>query len=387
MLTVKAFRSISEIAVNDWNSINTENSYYKSHEFLNIIEKSNIENSDFWYIIIYRGDEMIGATVFSSFVVSLDLFLDDGGKKVVKFIRKSFPKFLMIRFLFCGIPISQGKNTILIKNNLYSKEILETIVNEAKSIAKANKIKFMNFKEFYFDENSIINHLSSLGFTRSWSIPSADFYNRFDSFADYFQTLRYSFRRQIIKSMRKVNFESVGVFQNSLNTDHVVIEVVNSQEVDAKIVYEQYLNVMANASTVLEYLNLDFFENFLKYSKQAKMLLLKKESRIIANAILVEEKDILNFMLIGIDEEYRNVYDSYFNILNAVIAYGINKKFPKIVLGQTSYYAKSRLGGEFSQMVTYNYSSNKLINIIIRLFNKIIFPKVKLQQYRVFKDC
>src|SRR3989339_934457 len=385
MLSIKTYKSINEINSSDWNAAITNNDYFKSHEFLKIIEESNIENSTFWYIMVFENNEIIGAAVFSSFIVSLDLFLDKQGKKAVKLIRKFFPNFLRIRFLFCGLPISLGKDTILIKDTRYKDVILEAIVKESKLIAKTNKIKIINFKEFYLNDKIGLNKLLSLGFIQSWSIPYIDFHNTYENFSAYLQALRHTFRRQIKSNMSKVNFDAVGVVQEKLDFDHAVIEIINPCNADANTIYEQYINIMSKASSVLEFLNVDFFVNYLKNTNQSKILILRKNSTIIGNAILVEEGNKLTFMLIGIREEYRNIYATYFNILNAVIAYGIHNKFAKIGMGQTSYYVKTRMGGQLTPMVTYNYSSNKFINIMLKVFNKLIFPKVNPQQYKVFK--
>ena len=385
MFLIKTFKSITDISASDWNAINADNDYFKTYEFIKIIEESNIENSRFWYIMVFENNEIIGAAVFSSFIVSLDLFFDEQGKKAVKLIRKLFPNFLRIRFLFCGLPISLGKDSILIKNINYTNAILEAIVNESRSIAKINKIKIINFKEFFLNEKYRLNHLLTLGFIKSWSIPYVDFYNKYENFSAYLQALRHSFRRQIKSNMSKVNFNAVGIVQEKLDFDHAIVEIINPCNADANIIYEQYLNIMSKASSVLEFLNLEFFANFLKNTKQSKILILRKNATIIGNAILVEEGKTLTFMLIGIREEYRDRYASYFNILNAVIAYGIQNKFTKIGMGQTSYYVKTRMGGQLAPMVTYNFSSNKLINLILKVFNKLIFPEVNPWQYKVFK--
>jgi predicted N-acyltransferase len=287
--------------------------------------------------------------------------------------------------LFCGLPISLGKNAILIKNSSYTNGVLEAIVNESKCIAKANKIKILNFKEFYVNQKPGLNHLLSLGFIQSWSIPYVDFNNTFENFQAYLQALRHPFRRQIKSNLPKVNFEAVGIFQEKLNSEHAVIEVINPKNADAAIIYAQYINIMSKAESVLEFLNLDFFEYFLKNTSCSKILILRNNAEIIGNAILVEEGEKLTFMLIGIREAYRNTFASYFNIVNAVIAYGIQNKFAKIALGQTSYYVKMRMGGQLAPMVTYNYAGNKLLHFILKIFNKLIFPEVAPKQLHVFK--
>ena len=83
MISIKTYRSIIEIDPELWDSLNNNNDYFKSHEFINIIESSDIENSVFWYLLFFSGTEVIGAAVLCSFIISLDLFIDEKTKKAI----------------------------------------------------------------------------------------------------------------------------------------------------------------------------------------------------------------------------------------------------------------------------------------------------------------
>jgi len=375
-------RSITAIEPGDWDKLNTTGDYFKSHEFIKIIEDSDIENSIFWYVLIYNGDSLSAAAVFCSFRMNLGLFLEGFGRKAVKFTRMVFPQFMKVRFLFCGLPISLGKDAILIKDPLQTSEIIRILADESKKIAAENKIKVTCFKEFF--PGSGAAYLEELGFIKAWSIPYLGFNNTFNSFAEYLQRLRHPFRRQILKSLPKADLSAVGVTGTRLNSDHAILEVAVLNPADADTLYAQYLNIMSKATNILEYLNIDFFRNVLAFSTKGKLLLLKKDDLIIGNALLAEEEHKLTFMLIGIQEEYRYQYNTYFNLLNAVIAYGIQHGYPTIGLGQTSYYAKMRLGGQNHPMVIYNHSNNKLVHWTLKVFNNLIFPELYIKDLKVY---
>lgn len=211
------------------------------------------------------------------------------------------------------------------------------------------------------------------------------FENKWISYQSYLCDMRSSFRRQISHNLSKADFKLIGYENKNLDTDHALIEIVKPSEVDPDIIYSQYLNVLSRSDSVLEILNKDFFVNFLNRSTCSKVIVLRKEKYILGNAIIVEEGRKLTFMLVGIQEEYRNKYATYFNLVNAVIIYGIENHFKEIGLGQTSYYLKSRIGGKIKPMVIFNYSPDKLINYLFKILNNILFPDLKLKTYHVFK--
>ena len=386
MITVKRFRSIKDIDPVVWNAINTTNSFFKSYEFLKCIEESGIENSIYWYLLFYSDKEITGATVLSSFEISMDLFLDKAGKKLVHQVRRVFPSFLRVRFLFCGIPISVGKDTILIKNNNCRDEIIDTLVTEMKNIGKELKIPILCIKEFFLDNEYNIDQCRKSGFIRSWSIPYISMDVNWSSFDDYLKGLRHTYRRQIVKSLRKVDFSLLGIDNPALNKDHAVISISPKQAGTATIFYEQYCQVMNNATVILEVLNRQFFENFISsMGEKIDMLTISKDQTVLGSAILVKEEEKLTFLLVGFDYCRRDEYSVYFNLIYGVIAYAIKFGFKKIDLGQTSCYIKQRVGGKGRNMVTYLHSPKIIINLLLRVFNKWISPEVHLKTHHVFK--
>lgn len=382
MLNVKKYRSIKEIDSTLWDSINENGSYFKSYEFIQCVEDSNIEDSKFWYLLFYDEGKIVGATVLCSFIISLDLFLDKFSKKIVHYIRKIFPSFLNIQFLFCGIPISIGKDTLLIKDNNYKKEIINILSYELKQLSKSINASLISIKEYYLDYD--LYELEKEGFIKSWSIPYFEMEVHWSSFNEYLKNLRHPFRRQILKSLDKVDFSVLDFNSSGLNQDHAIITIERDDHCTPEVFYNQYLQVMNHAEVVLETLNLSFFENLFKNCTPLDIISVRKD-KTLGSAILIKENDMLVFLLVGINYTDRDKYNVYFNLVYAILMYAIKFGFKKIGLGQTSNYVKQRIGGIPKQMVVYNYSNSFFIRFLLKTFNKFIFPKHVLMDFFVFK--
>ena len=163
---VKCFRSISEIGEHLWDNVHQQQDFFHSYKFLLCIEKSRIENCQLWYLLFYRGEKVIGSAVLSLFEIRLDLFAGKTLQKVSYVFREVFPNFLKINVLFCGLPISIGKNTLSIINSIYYKEILNSLVGQMQIIALEHKINYLCLKEFREDETIWLDVLGQLDFIK-----------------------------------------------------------------------------------------------------------------------------------------------------------------------------------------------------------------------------
>ena len=308
MVSFKIYRSISEIDREVWASANIDNDYFKSYGFLKIVEESNIENSQFWYFLFLFDNRIIGAAVLSSFNVALELFLDEKGKSLVYGIRKIFPNFLNIGFLFCGIPVSIGKETLLIIDAGFTGHIITILVREMKRIAIENKIPVLDFKEYFLNHKYEMKYVTESGFIRTWSLPYMSMKITWDSFDEYLHSMRHSYRRQILKQMIKTDFSDFGINQDGLLKDCARIVYGSNKNFSPGLFFSLYSQVMDNAVVVLERLNLKFFENLLKDNEKIEIISIKKEDEILGSALLVKENKKLVFILVGFNYEYREKY-------------------------------------------------------------------------------
>jgi hypothetical protein len=146
MLTAKRYKSIHEIEPSLWNSILGDNDVFHTHDFISIVEDSKVENADFYYLLIYDRDQLVGTTVFSAFTVSLDLFISNSA--FVQKIKKIFPKLFSIKVLACGLPASFGQLNLKIADEKYAAEVSSIIADEMKTLSNKLRISLLTVKEF-----------------------------------------------------------------------------------------------------------------------------------------------------------------------------------------------------------------------------------------------
>jgi predicted N-acyltransferase len=385
MVSFKIYRSISEIEPEAWDSVNTDNDYLKSYSFLRIIEESDIESSKFWYFLFFNENQIVGATVLSAFNVALELFLDDTSKSLVYKIRKVFPGFMNVTFLFCGIPISVGKETLLIKDTRFTEPIIKTLIKEMRRIGIENKISILNFKEYFLDHKYEMKFVTENGFLKSWTLPYMRLKIAWSSFEEYLHSMRHTFRRQVLNQMVKTDFSIFGIRQEGLLPDCAKIVYGNRGNFNPNLFFSLYSKVMDHAEVVLERLNPRFFEKFIKDNEKVEIISIIKDDAILGSAILVKEDKKLIFLLVGFNYEFRDKYGVYFNLIYGIIAYAIENKYEILDMGQTSNYAKARVGGVGIPMVTYVCSPKKFLFFLLKVFNRVIFPETRLKVYNVFK--
>ena len=108
--------------------------------------------------------------------------------------------------------------------------------------------------------------------------------------------------------------------------------------------------------------------------------------KIVSSAVVVFHGDTLTFMLVGKDEE-KDEYDSYFNLVYAIISVGIQHGCKKIKMGQTAYWVKQCVGATPEDEFIYLASRKPFVHWILRSLRHVIFPQTKLKAANVFKSA
>lgn len=390
-LEVQSFNSIKEIDKKLWNSINKNQDIFHSYEFLCSVEESKIEDSKFWYLIAYFKGKPIGSAALSSFCVLLDLFTNKNIQKVINLIRKKFPKLLKIRVLFCGLPISIGKNSITISNGFFLNNFIYEVVMQMEKIASQHEINFLCFKEYKEDEVKWFDKLTEFGFIKLDSLPYVKMQVHWSTFDEYLSSMRHNYRRQIKNSLFNPTEKHPIICEYQFSTDisahSEILMLFRPSEFDHQKFFNLYLQVMDRAKNKLEILNEDFFKNvFKQLDKKSMILTVIKDNSIYGAAYLVLDSNKITFLLAGLDYNYRDYHNVLINLIYGIIQIAIDKKCKSIELGQTSYELKQRVGGKCTDEYFFLKSSSLVMNTIIRIFKPLLFPKTIINCRRVFND-
>ena len=388
-ITVKCRRSITEIDEKLWDSLLSGSNVFHSHTFLKCIEDARVENSKFWYLLFFVGEKPVGSAVLSLFAVSLDLLSGKLIAQLCKFIRKFFPGFMKIKILFCGTPVSAGKNNLVICTESLKNKIIDLLVNQMKTIAKENKVIMLCLKEICAQECEWLNPDADYNFIRARSIPFVKLYLRkeWNTFSDYLKAMRYNYRRQIKHSLRKLSIKEIDSQFSPSNPGKDIPQLIVKRpgKNDASAFHKLYLEVMEKAENKLEILNLEFFENvFFNIKDICYLVSLVDKEKELGSALVMHLNHTMVFFLIGLDYDQNRKYDTYFNLIYRIISLAIEKKCSMLELGQTSYYFKQRCGGSCEEMFFYIKSLNKPLHFLLSFFQPLLFPRTEVNKLHVF---
>lgn len=317
----------------EWDKL-CKNNIYMSKKFMMFMEKVNYCNQS--YHLFYKNNKLyIG---FMMFERRFNLFIFTNKYKIN----------LPMKFIY--LPLSVSHPSIVWNED---KTELTKVLNSMKGIKIIINV----------DTEELDN------FSKGHYLPICTLENKWNTFDEYLNSMRASYRRRINQALKKGETITYELLPN--NKDFT-LEMYN--------LYEQVFN---HSEYSLEKLTVDFFRNDI-----AKTILLKINNKIEAFIQLIEDRnnDMLIFEFCGYNYEIAHDYDIYYNMLSEITKYAIDNKFKYVQFGQTAYDAKLKFGAK----MYYNYyllsHSNKFINALIRKYNDKLQYKVVDYDFNVFKE-
>lgn len=373
-MEVKIYNSITEIKKEKWNAIVGRNRLICRHEYLEAIEKSQINDCRFWYPVVYDQDQIIAHTCVYFISTELDTFARGITKKIINLIRRVWKNFLIMRSLECGTPVALG-NTFSYKDGVDRTIILKRLVQEIESLAKKIKINIVLFRDFYDEELWPNNHLQQSGYEIIHNLPNTKLKLKWNSFNEYLFSLRSHYRCEIKKQINKcqqkdITFELIRDFSPYGNE----LERLWMQSYNCAKEYRR------------EKLTSFFFENINKYlGNQSAIILIKKGELAIGFSLLLLDEHTLVYLFCGLDYTYNQKYGVYFNLFYKVIELGIKEKMKDIDMGITTFSPKKRLGGNVFSLHMYIKHFNPLLNKIVPKIFEITTPQHNMKEKNIFK--
>ena len=207
------------------------------------------------------------------------------------------------------------------------------------------------------------------GFSKGHYLPICIINNRWNSFDEYLNSMRSSYRRRINLALKK--------------GENIKYEILENNKDFTDEMYSLYEQVFNHSEYSLEKLTVDFFRNDI-----AKTILLKIEDKVEAFIQIIEDRnnDMLIFEFCGYNYEIASDYDIYYNMIAEIVKYAIDNKFKYIQLGQTAYDAKLKFGADMYNNYYLLAHSNKFINWLIKKNNNFLQYKVQEYNFNVFKE-
>lgn len=373
-MKIQSFTNIQDVNKSIWEQNLNELEYFHNTTFLEIVQNSAIQNCKLEFLTISEENEIIATAVVGVFTMELNMFIKPNF--FTKTIKKISPNFFNINLIFCGTPVSIGHSNLYINLNFKDKtqEIINLIQTKIDELSKRHKVNFFSFKEFREKEateleSSLINN----DYFKAHSLPTIDLI--FDE-ENYFESLSKNKRRQINNSLKKIGFTFQNINFNTLNQNGFLFSIKAAKDFSPDLFHANYLKILGRSKTKFETLNLEFFNFFFK-KENGTILSLEKDNAIIASFLFLEQANSITFVWVS-RENKKDDFDSYFNLMSAMIKWAVQKQKKVIYLGQTTYYTKMRMGGKPEGLYLFFKAKNKLLNKILKIANRFIFPEIKL---------
>lgn len=366
LFTIKHINSLDDIDKSTWDATINSNIPHLKYDYLKVLENSFKENLSFYYLLIYKDDQLIVTT--TAFIKS-DFYLDSAAtykyKKVCNNMRKVYKNFLKHKALICGSPISEFNHLNICSEYItFRNDILKLIIQELNLIAKENKINMVLFKDIKcenLDKKLIFNNC---GYTRFYSMPGTQLSIPFSSFDEYLKTLKIGFRNTIESKINR-----------SKNFLHLTVEIVSDFSPYINDIYKLYLNTYNKSEVKPEKLTKNFFyelKNILGDSVCS--ILCKLDGRLCGVTILLNSNATCTTLCFGLDYSVAHKYDLYYLMLYKSIEYSIENNKKTLLLGQTNYISKIELNAKLTPLIIYvkfnNILKSKMYLLLFNMFLK-----------------
>jgi len=350
----KIVDSIGKINRDDWDSL--FGNIPEGYEFYDTLEKSNLKQFSFHYLILYRDGNILSIAPLFVADFYIDIVLDGLIKKVIRSVRRFIPRFFVLKTLFCGSPF--GENGVLGTPEDFKdpRLLVAGLVKVMHNFSKENKIPFIIFKDFLKGDTPLLDFLEQKGFLKVDSFPSVRMELNFSSSEEYFGSLSPSTRRDLRRKIKK-----------AYSKGKIKIRVVDSVEDIIDEIYNLYLNTYHAGEVKFEFLTKDFFINVSRNLKpHTKYFLYYVEDRLAAFNLCFVYDHLLIDKFIGFDYQIARQCYLYFVSWCFNIEWCLKNSIRFYQVGQTDYEPKIKLGGSLVPLYAYFKYNNFFLNLLMK---------------------
>jgi len=361
-ITYKIYDSINKIDQKDWDAVFGD--IPESYTFYKALGNSDLVEFVFYYLVIYRDNEIVLIAPLFSADFNLDIAVEGLLLRIIKLIRKVFPRFLILKTLFCGSPF--GEHGVLgIKEDFrLNPELIPQLLTGIKDLAFKLGAPLTIFKDFLRGSTLLLDLLRHKGFTKVESFPTVLLDLNFSSFEEYLKSLGGSTRKSLNKKLRQAYARG--------NIEVKLVQDVSSQ-IDQII--KLYEGTYHSGSTKFERLTKKFF---LQVSDDlyahTRFFLYYVDGSLAAFNLCFIYKDLLIDKFIGFNYDISNRYNLYFVSWAYNIKWCIDNSLRYYHPGQTDYEPKIRLGGKIIPLYAYLKHKNIFFNLLLKLLALLLKP-------------
>lgn len=372
---VEVQKDIAAVDASQWDSVLGPDDLQMSHRFIRACQSADIEHAEYRFVSIEDGEGIACVAALSCFDVKLELLTTRRLRTMVVGVRRAYDRFLRVRALFCGLPVSFGRPCLRFRRDASRRECLRALEDVMTHTARELDASIVCWKEFDAAEASELGALEEFGYVRAASLPSCRLEVRWSSFAEYVGQMRSPYRRQVHRS------------QQMARAAGLEVRTVEDLAPWRRQLYELYDQVMDRVEFQLERLPPSFFDELNReFPAEVSAILAERDGRVVAHAIVLDSPGLCAFLLAGIDYERNRDTNAYVTVVTKVVEHAIRRGAAALEMGQTSYDIKRRLGAHATPRFLYLRHRSRAVHGLLRMARTSLFPERGYPPRHVFRD-
>jgi predicted N-acyltransferase len=358
----QVLNSITQINEKEWD--NSFGDIPEGYNFYKTLEDSHLQDFTFYYMVLRQGQEIVLIAPLFVTDFNLDIGVEGWLKSAIEGVRKVFPRFLVLKTLFCGSVFGEH-GAVGIKNDVDKELVMHEFNRALGEFCKDKEIPFVIFKDFLSEDTPLLDGLLKKGFFKVNSFPSVVTDINFSSFDEYLDTLSYATRKNIRRRMKKAY----------ASTD-ITIKITDNVDDMIEDVFRLYEDTYRSGSTKFERLSREFFTKVARNMRpKVKFFLYYCDGKLGAFNLCFCHNDLLIDKFIGFNYDISRKYSLYFLTWCYNIEWCLENKMRCYQTGQTDYHPKVRLGGRLVPLYAYLRHRNPVMNTLLKALAVLLKPE------------
>lgn len=315
------------------------------------------------YLAVYDGDKIIAAApcyIELKNQVSASGNNSPFARRMVGIIRHF--GFYPDRMLVCSSP-SSYHSKILVEKNFENKTILSQMCRKIDDICRKDRILFSSFPYVSEFENFLTDNLKDFGYLKFPSVSTSSLDVRWSSFEDYLGSLEsHKIRTTVRREIKKCKESGVTVTEAHGFGD--LAATLTNLHTGLFSKYNKGIGSPRNAS---------FFRGLSEYAKgKTRVLVAKRNSRIVGFSLSLQQKDTLDVHLCGFDYGTQTSTDfTYFNVVYyATIKMAIEEGIKRVHYSIKSDRVKQKRGCKLERTYSFIKCHNRFLRPLYNLYKQ-----------------
>lgn len=350
-MKTRIFGSIDQIPGSVWNALLSDSSLAFSHEFWEIIEQSGMNDFSYRHVLFLDDDETpVALTSFYSVTTDIAIFAPPPLRNLLAKIRQIFPKFLKLRMLEWGTPITVCSPPFVSIPGISPQEIIQHVHEILLTTARTEGQQFIIVRDFEENTKEFQSDFRKLGYHFVDSLPNTYLDIEWPSVKAYQASMKSYYRSKLLKHLRR---------NQEQNIHH---ELVDDFDHLADLLCTQWMVVHNQADEFQrEILTPMFYREFSRrMGSRSKALLFYRNEQLVGHALLLQDVKMLRWLYFGRNEAAND--GLYLYVAHAVIETAIQLDAKKLEMGLTTYSIKQDLGATPGQIKLAIRAASRLLN-------------------------